>query len=105
MFDWAEYLKETNSKPIPEDAFVRRPLRDFSNTMIIEVVDSVIPRQLRIARVVDVRNNELKIIYDGFDKKYEYWVEDDNPDIHPVGWSLQTNHPIEMPPGINLQII
>jgi len=73
--------------------------------MIIEVVDFVIPRLLRIARVVDVRNNELKIIYDGFNKNYEHWVENDSPDIHPVGWSSQTNHPIEIPPGINLQII
>ncbi|XP_029348416.1 lethal(3)malignant brain tumor-like protein 4 isoform X1 [Acyrthosiphon pisum] len=97
-FNWTEYLKETNSDPVPDDAFVRRPIRDFCKTMIIEVVDIVVPKLLRIARVVDVRNSELKIIYDGFDKEYEYWVEDDSPDIHPVGWSSQTNHPIEVPP-------
>jgi len=73
--------------------------------MLIEVVDIVIPRLLRIAKVVDVRNNELKIIYDGFDKKYEYWLENDSPDIHPVAWSSKTNHPIEVPPGINKPII
>jgi len=39
-------LKETNSDPVPEDAFVHRPLRDFSNEMTIEVVDLVVPRQL-----------------------------------------------------------
>jgi len=73
--------------------------------MTIEVVDFVVPKLLRIAKVVDVRNNEIKIIYDGFEKIYEYWVEDDSPDIHPVGWSSQTKHPIELPPGINLQTI
>jgi len=104
-FNWSEYLSETNSKPVPEEAFVRRPLRDFSNQMIIEVVDLVVPRLLRIAKVVDVRGDELKIVYDGFDNDYAYWVEDDSPDIHPVGWSSKTNHPIELPPGINLLII
>ncbi|CAH1736525.1 unnamed protein product [Aphis gossypii] len=100
-FNWTEYLKETNSNPVPEDAFVRRPLRDFSNKMTIEVVDLVVPRLLRIARVVDVRGDELKIVYDGFDDNYAYWVEDDSPDIHPVGWSAKTNHPIELPPAPN----
>ncbi|XP_029345307.1 uncharacterized protein LOC100164434 isoform X2 [Acyrthosiphon pisum] len=98
-FNWTEYLAETNSEPVPEEAFVRRPLRDFSNKMIIEVVDLVVPRLLRIAKVVDVRGDELKIVYDGFDNDYAYWVEDDSPDIHPVGWSSKTNHPIELPPA------
>jgi len=100
-FNWTEYLKETNSNPVPEEAFVRRPLRDFSNEMIIEVIDLVVPRLLRIARVVDVRGDELKIVYDGFNDNYAYWVEDDSPDIHPVGWSAKTNHPIELPPAPN----
>jgi len=103
-FDWTKYLAETNSEPIPEDAFVRRPLLDFCINMIIEVVDIAVPRLLRIAKVVDVRGDELKIVYDGFDNDYAYWVEDDSPDIHPVGWSSKTNHPIEMPPGIHLLI-
>jgi len=66
------------------------------------IVNLVVPRQLRIARVVDVRSDEIKIVYNGFDDKYAYWVEDDSPDIHPVGWLAKTNHPIELPPGINI---
>ncbi|CAI6348959.1 unnamed protein product [Macrosiphum euphorbiae] len=100
-FKWTEYLAETNSEPVPEDAFVRRPLRDFSNEMIIEVFDCVVPRLLRIAKVVDVRGDELKIVYDGFDDDYAYWIEDDGPNIHPVGWSSKINHPIELPPASN----
>ncbi|KAL4088691.1 hypothetical protein QTP88_023775 [Uroleucon formosanum] len=98
-FNWTKYLADTNSEPVPEDAFVGRPIREFSKKMIIEVVDLVVPRLLRIAKVVDVRGDELKIVYDGFDDDYAYWVEDDSPDIHPVGWSSKTNHPIEVPPA------
>lgn len=96
---------ETNSEPVPEDAFIRRPLRDFSINMTIEVVDLVNPSLIRIAKVVDVKGDELKILYDGFHNIYAYWVEDDSPDIHPIGWSLKTNHPIEIPPGKNLNFI
>ncbi|VVC36175.1 Hypothetical protein CINCED_3A008865 [Cinara cedri] len=98
-FTWDDYLLETNSEPVPEEAFVRRPLRDFSINMTIEVVDLVNQSLIRIAKVVDVRGDELKILYDGFHNMYAYWVEDDSPDIHPIGWSLKTNHPIEIPPG------
>lgn len=67
--------------------------------MTIEVVDLVVPNLIRIARVVDLRGDEIKILYDEFRASYSYWIEDDNPDIHPVGWSLKTNHPVEMPSG------
>lgn len=67
--------------------------------MAVEVVDIVVPSLLRIARVIDVKNNEIKIRYDGFDPIYDYWVENDSPNIHPVGWSLKTNHPLEIPAG------
>lgn len=98
-FSWTSYLEETNSKPVPEEAFVRRPLREFYYNMAIEVVDIVVPSLLRIAKVVDVKDSEIKICYDGFSEMYEYWVEDDSPNIHPVGWSLKTNHPLEIPAG------
>uniref|UniRef100_A0A2S2NZ86 Lethal(3)malignant brain tumor-like protein 3 n=1 Tax=Schizaphis graminum TaxID=13262 RepID=A0A2S2NZ86_SCHGA len=95
-FSWTKYLKETNSQPVPEDAFFRRPLREFTNSMAIEVVDIANPSLIRIAKVVDVKGDELKILYDGFDTIYAYWIEDDSPNIHPLGWCLKTNHPIEL---------
>lgn len=98
-FCWTKYLKKTNSKPVPDEAFVRRPLRDFAVGMMIEVIDVVNPSLIRVAEILDVRGNELKILYDGFSYKYAYWIEDDSPDIHPIGWSTKTNHPIEIPAG------
>lgn len=100
-FSWTEYLKETNSKPVSEDAFIRRPLREFTCNMAIEVVDIANPSLIRVAIVVDVKGNELKILYDGFDKKYAYWIDDDSPDIHPIWWCLKTNHPLEIPSSMS----
>lgn len=70
--------------------------------MLIEVVDLVIPSVIRTAKIVDFRFDVIKILYDGFHESYAYWVEDDSPDIHPVGWCVKTNHPIEIPPGKKL---
>jgi len=97
-------LKETNSEAVPSDAFPRSPWREFTIDMSIEVVDLVIPSLVRIAKVVDVKYNEIKILYHGFNSNYAYWVEDDSPDIHPVGWCFKTHHPLEIPPGKNLYI-
>lgn len=99
-FSWAEYLKETNSEAVPRDAFIRKPLLEFTIDMSIEIVDLVVPTLIRIAKIVDVKDNEIKVLYDGFHFNYAYWVEDDNPDIHPIGWCFRTNHPLEVPAGI-----
>jgi len=73
--------------------------------MAIEVVDIANPSLVRIAKVVDVKGDELKILYDGFDSIYAYWIEDDSPSIHPLGWCLKTNHPIELFKGKHLYYI
>jgi hypothetical protein len=84
---------------VPEEAFIHEPPLEFTVNMAIETVDIVVPSLLRIAKVIDVKGNEIKILYNGFNPMYEYWVANDSPDIHPVGWSLKTNHPLEIPAG------
>jgi len=69
--------------------------------MKIEVVDVANPSLIRIAEILNIRGDELRILYDGFNEKYAFWIEDDSPDIHPIGWCLKTNHPIEIPSGKN----
>lgn len=108
-FSWANYLRDTNSKPVPESAFIRCPLREFTINMVIEVVDLIVPSVIRTANIVDVRGDVIKICYEGFHISYAYWIEDDSPDIHPIGWCAKTNHPIEILSGkklnFRLQII
>ncbi|XP_030893165.1 lethal(3)malignant brain tumor-like protein 4 [Leptonychotes weddellii] len=35
--------------------------------------------------------------FDGWDHKYDYWMDADSPDIHPIGWCDITGHPLEIP--------
>lgn len=39
----------------------------------------------------------LKIRFDGWPENHAYWVDDDSPDIHPMGWCMKTGHPLEPP--------
>lgn len=38
-----------------------------------------------------------QVHFDGWDHKYDYWMDADSPDIHPVGWCGITGHPLERP--------
>lgn len=65
--------------------------------MKLECVDKRVPQLIRVATVDEVDEHRIKIRFDGWPGKYSYWVDDDSPDIHPVGWCSKTGHPIEPP--------
>lgn len=64
--------------------------------MRLEVVDKKLPQLIRRARIIEVKSFKLKILFEGWPEDYAYWVEDDSPDIHPIGWCQATKHPIEI---------
>ncbi|GAA6089666.1 lethal(3)malignant brain tumor-like protein 4, partial [Tachysurus ichikawai] len=35
--------------------------------------------------------------FDGWNSKFDFWVDSDLPDLHPVGWCARTGHPLEPP--------
>uniref|UniRef100_A0A674EEX5 L3MBTL histone methyl-lysine binding protein 1b n=1 Tax=Salmo trutta TaxID=8032 RepID=A0A674EEX5_SALTR len=37
------------------------------------------------------------IHFDGWSEEYDYWVDADCPDLHPVGWCQKTSHPLQHP--------
>ncbi|XP_043500389.1 lethal(3)malignant brain tumor-like protein 1 isoform X1 [Polistes fuscatus] len=96
-FTWDIYLKETRSMAAPARAFKQRPPCGFKRGMKLEAVDARIPQLIRVATVEDVKDHMLKIRFDGWPENHAYWVDDDSPDIHPMGWCLKTGHPLEAP--------
>ncbi|XP_049626846.1 lethal(3)malignant brain tumor-like protein 4 [Suncus etruscus] len=96
-FSWIEYLKTTQTKAVPAKGFKRRLSHGFLSNMKLEVVDKRNPRLIRVATILDVDNQQLKIHFDGWDHKYDYWTYADSPDIHPTGWCDVTGHPLELP--------
>lgn len=39
----------------------------------------------------------LQVHFDGWSKEYDYWVDVDSPDLHPIGWCQKTGHPLQNP--------
>jgi len=65
--------------------------------MRLEAVDRRNPQLVRAAEIVDVGEHRVKIHFSGWDGAYDYWVDDDSPDLHPVGWCESTSHPLQSP--------
>ncbi|XP_028920308.1 lethal(3)malignant brain tumor-like protein 4 [Ornithorhynchus anatinus] len=96
-FSWREYLKATQTSAVPAKVFKTRASHGFLANMKLEVVDRRNPRLIRVATIVDVEDQRIKVHFDGWSQKYDYWIDADSHDIHPVGWCDVTGHPLELP--------
>uniref|UniRef100_G3P3I1 L3MBTL histone methyl-lysine binding protein 1b n=1 Tax=Gasterosteus aculeatus aculeatus TaxID=481459 RepID=G3P3I1_GASAC len=98
-FSWEKYLEETGTQAAPARAFKPRPPHGFQIGMKVEAVDKRNPMLIRVATIADTEDHRLKIHFDGWSSEYDYWVETDYPDLHPVGWCQKTGHPLQYPNG------
>ncbi|KAM5283205.1 lethal(3)malignant brain tumor-like protein 3 isoform 7-T13 [Hipposideros larvatus] len=96
-FSWDKYLEETNSLPAPARAFKVKPPHGFQKKMKLEIVDKRNPVFIRVATVADTDDHKIKVHFDGWNSCYDYWIDADSPDIHPVGWCSKTGHPLQPP--------
>uniref|UniRef100_A0A8C0EWS1 SAM domain-containing protein n=1 Tax=Bubo bubo TaxID=30461 RepID=A0A8C0EWS1_BUBBB len=84
--------------------YVFRPAHGFQVNMKLEAVDRRNPILIRVATIVDKDDHRIKIHFDGWDCNYDFWVDADSPDVHPVGWCAKTGHALQVPLGSVLQI-
>ncbi|XP_033097983.1 lethal(3)malignant brain tumor-like protein 4 [Anneissia japonica] len=96
-FTWADYLQRKKAVSVPARAFKPRAPLGFQIGMKLEVVDKRNPSLIRAATIVDAENHRVKVHFDGWSDIYDYWVDDDSPDIHPAGWCTKTGHPLQPP--------
>ncbi|XP_042197747.1 lethal(3)malignant brain tumor-like protein 1 isoform X2 [Callorhinchus milii] len=96
-FSWDKYLEGTGSCAAPVRAFKIHPPHGFQINMKLEAVDRRNSMLIRVATIVDVDDHRIKIHFDGWSHVYNYWVDADNPDIHPVGWCARTGYPLHPP--------
>lgn len=71
----------------------------FEKGMKVEVVDKRNPILVRAATVADVQEHRVLIHFDGWDNIYDYWIDDDSTDLHPIYWCAKTFHPLQSPIG------
>ncbi|XP_051818121.1 lethal(3)malignant brain tumor-like protein 2 isoform X4 [Antechinus flavipes] len=97
-FDWASYLKETNSKAAPARLFnMDCPNHGFRVGMKLEAVDLMEPRLICVATVKRVVQRLLSIHFDGWDSEYDQWVDCESPDIYAVGWCELIGYQLQPP--------
>ncbi|GAU94901.1 hypothetical protein RvY_06600 [Ramazzottius varieornatus] len=100
-FNWQKYLKETGSSAAPASAFAN-PLRKSSSRMPfrlgdrLEAVDPYCPRLIRIAHIVDIREQVLKLRFDGWenDASNDFEVHKDSSEIFPARFCDMNKHPL-----------
>ncbi|XP_072259829.1 lethal(3)malignant brain tumor-like protein 1 isoform X3 [Pyxicephalus adspersus] len=96
-FTWERYLAETGTTAVPARAFHTRPPHGFNVNMKLEAVERRSPSLIRVASVVDVEECRIKVHFDGWSHMYDFWLDADHPDLHPVGWCHRTGHPLQTP--------
>ncbi|XP_012882589.1 PREDICTED: lethal(3)malignant brain tumor-like protein 4 [Dipodomys ordii] len=96
-FSWTDYLEATQTNAVPAKVLKMRGPHGFLPDMKLEVVDKRNPRLIRVATIIDVDDQRVKVHFDGWDHKYDYWMGVDSPDLHPIGWCDVTGHPLEVP--------
>ncbi|XP_063816370.1 lethal(3)malignant brain tumor-like protein 1 isoform X2 [Pseudophryne corroboree] len=96
-FTWDRYLSDTGATAVPTRAFHMRPPHGFKVNMRLEAVDRSRPSLIRVASVVDVEECRIKVHFDGWSYLYDFWLDADHPDLHPVGWCQRTGHPLQTP--------
>ncbi|KAJ8010615.1 hypothetical protein DPEC_G00076910 [Dallia pectoralis] len=96
-FLWEDYLQDSGSTVVPSQAFCMRVPHSFQVNMKLEAVDRRNPMLIRVASVSDTEEYRVKIHFDGWHEKFDFWVDSDLPDLHPVGWCARTGHPLEPP--------
>ncbi|VDP84152.1 unnamed protein product [Echinostoma caproni] len=108
-FTWDQYLKETNSKAVPTEAFTKASSCSPGSSsgpqvgQRLEAVDRRCPQLIRVANIVSVGPpGFLTIGYDGWQDKFNVCLETNCADLFPVGYCQATDHPLQPPPGYDL---
>uniref|UniRef100_A0A8C1J325 L3MBTL histone methyl-lysine binding protein 1b n=1 Tax=Cyprinus carpio TaxID=7962 RepID=A0A8C1J325_CYPCA len=96
---FCEEVELTLTTPAGETLFMQydRQPHGFQIGMKVEAVDKRNAMLIRVATISDVEDHRIKIHFDGWSEEYDYWLDADSPDLHPVGWCQKTGHPLQHP--------
>lgn len=97
IFNWNDYLTQTQSTAVDESAFSTKFTNKFEQGMRIEAVDPRNKRLIRVATVAEISDFRVKIHFDGWSDMYDFDTNIESVDLHPSGWCDKSNHPLEPP--------
>ncbi|XP_044732507.1 lethal(3)malignant brain tumor-like protein 3 isoform X2 [Chrysoperla carnea] len=101
-FSWAKYLTHINGKSAPIKLF-KEPFpytkNGFKVGMKLEGIDPQHPSHYCVLTVAEVLGYRLRLHFDGYPDKHDFWVNADSLNIFPIGWCDKNNHKLYPPKG------
>ncbi|XP_069743097.1 lethal(3)malignant brain tumor-like protein 3 isoform X2 [Narcine bancroftii] len=101
---WASYLEEEKAVAAPTKLF--REYQSFPQSkngfkigMKLEGIDPEHPSMYCVLSVAEVCGYRIRLHFDKYSDCYDFWINADSPDIHPVGWCEKTGHKLNPPRG------
>ncbi|KAM8810197.1 LOW QUALITY PROTEIN: lethal(3)malignant brain tumor-like protein 3 [Eudromia elegans] len=101
---WASYLEEEKAIAVPTKLFKEYQSFPYNKNgfkvgMKLEGVDPEHQSIYCILTVAEVCGYRIRLHFDGYPDCYDFWVNADSSDIHPVGWCEKTGHKLHPPKG------
>ncbi|XP_061846668.1 lethal(3)malignant brain tumor-like protein 3 isoform X2 [Colius striatus] len=101
---WASYLEEEKAIAVPTKLFKEYQSfpynkNGFKAGMKLEGVDPEHQSIYCVLTVAEVCGYRIRLHFDGYPDCYDFWVNADSSDIHPVGWCEKTGHKLHPPKG------
>uniref|UniRef100_A0A4W3I4R9 L3MBTL histone methyl-lysine binding protein 3 n=1 Tax=Callorhinchus milii TaxID=7868 RepID=A0A4W3I4R9_CALMI len=99
---WASYLEEEKATAAPTKLFKEyqsfpQSKNGFKVGLKLEGVDPEHPSMYCALTVAEVCGYRIRLHFDRYSDCYDFWVNVDSPDIHPVGWCEKTGHKLHPP--------
>ncbi|XP_076806425.1 lethal(3)malignant brain tumor-like protein 4 [Clavelina lepadiformis] len=99
-FDWETYLQKNDFRAADVGLFRNEPHR-FEIGMKLEVVDQRNCRLIRVATIADFDDFRVQVHFDGWSDMYDFWIDADSRDLHPLQWCNETQHQLQGPVNSN----
>ncbi|OCT92114.1 hypothetical protein XELAEV_18015171mg [Xenopus laevis] len=104
LWNWVSYLEEEKMPAVPLKFFKEhqsfpQSRNNFRCGMKLEGIDPEHPSLYCVLTVAEVQGYRMRLHFDGYPDCYDFWVNADSVDIHPVGWCERTGHKLLPPKG------
>uniref|UniRef100_A0A8C1SNM0 L3MBTL histone methyl-lysine binding protein 3 n=1 Tax=Cyprinus carpio TaxID=7962 RepID=A0A8C1SNM0_CYPCA len=102
---WASYLEQERAIAAPSKLFKEyqsfpQCKNGFRVGMRLEGVDPEHPSMYCVLTIAEVLGHRIRLHFDKYSDCYDFWVNSNSPDIHPVGWCEKTGHKLHPPKGM-----
>ncbi|XP_066555502.1 lethal(3)malignant brain tumor-like protein 3 isoform X2 [Amia ocellicauda] len=104
-WSWASYLEKEKAIAAPSKLFKEHQSfphnkNGFKVGLKLEGVDPEHPSMYCVLTVAEVLGHRIRLHFDKYSDCYDFWVNANSADIHPVGWCEKTGHKLHPPKGM-----